>query len=96
MESVPDRLDLGDVFEIAKVWVNGQHAGIRQVPPYGFDIGALAVPGKNRLKIVVKTGCARDLNREDSAAFGRSMSATVYNSLEPGGMLGPVRLLYRR
>ena len=95
-KETPACLNLGEVFEIADVYVNGKTAGRRQVPPYVFDIGALAVPGNNRLRIEVRTGCVRDLNRGDSAAFGRSMSATVYNCLEPSGMLGPVKIQYRR
>jgi len=87
-------LDLGDVYEIVEVFLNGIPVGSRQSPPYRCDLSGAAKAGKNLLRVEVLTGCARDLTRGDSAAFGRSMSATVYNALPPGGLLGPVTLGY--
>ena len=92
----PTVLRLGEVWEIAEVSVNGQRAGIRQWTPYEYDIRGLTQIGENRLRVAVWTGRARETRRESSSAFGRSMSATVYNVLPPGGLLGPVTLGYEK
>ena len=68
--------------------------GTVQNTPYCFDIEDYAEKGKNSIRIEAQTGTARDTDSPDSAAFGRSMSADVYNVLEPGGMLGPVVACY--
>lgn len=95
-EEIPQILDLGAVYEICRVFLNGKEAGKAQNTPYTFEIAPYAAVGKNEIRIEVDTGTARDLQKADSFAFGRSMSASVYNSLEPGGMLGPVALYYRK
>jgi hypothetical protein len=44
-------LDLGDVRDLAEVWVNGTLAGTVWKPPYRVDITSAAIPGKNRIEI---------------------------------------------
>ncbi|MDO4284933.1 MAG: hypothetical protein Q4C60_06310 [Eubacteriales bacterium] len=90
----PTWLNLGEVYERCEVFVNGHSAGRAQNTPYRFRISEAAQSGKNELRIEVDTGIARRKGRDDQEAFGNSMSATVYNSLEPGGMLGPVSVWY--
>lgn len=46
-------LDLGEVKEIAHVFVNGKDAGISWVKPYQIDISKLVKKGENTLKIEV-------------------------------------------
>jgi len=46
-------LDLGEVHDLAEVWINGHLAGTAWKPPYRVDISALAEPGRNRLEIRV-------------------------------------------
>ena len=46
-------LDLGDVRELAEVFVNGKSAGILWKPPYRADITSLVKAGANELKIEV-------------------------------------------
>jgi hypothetical protein len=48
-------LDLGDVRELAEVFVNGKSAGVLWKAPYRADITALVKPGANELKIEVMT-----------------------------------------
>lgn len=91
---IPDYLYLGAVYEICTVYLNDKFAGSAQNTPYCFGIREYAVSGKNNLRIEVRTGTAGDTDRPDQAAFGRSMSADVYNVLEPGGLIGPVMLCY--
>jgi hypothetical protein len=46
-------LDLGHVGEVARVYINGQYAGISLFPPHCVDISSLLKPGKNFLIIEV-------------------------------------------
>jgi len=46
-------LDLGQVHDMAEVWVNGQPAGKRLWAPYRFDISGLMAEGPNRIRIRV-------------------------------------------
>lgn len=77
-------LDLGDVYETAEVWVNGQAAGVRICPPYRVFVGGLLRPGANTLAIEV----TNTLVKQQRDFLSR------YAQQEPSGLLGPVRLLY--
>lgn len=44
-------LDLGQVNDLAEVWINGQLAGTAWKPPYRIEISRFAQPGHNRLEI---------------------------------------------
>jgi len=46
-------IDLGDVRESARLWVNGQDAGILWHVPYRINIGKYLKEGNNTLKIEV-------------------------------------------
>lgn len=46
-------LDLGQVSEVAEVFVNGESAGVRICEPYTFDLSGLLTDGKNKLEIEV-------------------------------------------
>jgi hypothetical protein len=76
-------LDLGDVYETAEVWVNGQAAGVRICPPYRLEIGALLRQGANTLVIEV----SNTLVKQQHDFLSR------YAQQEPSGLLGPVRLV---
>jgi hypothetical protein len=54
-EKTSDRavIDLGRVFDMAEIWVNGTHAGKRLWAPYRFEIGSLLTGGTNTLRIRV-------------------------------------------
>lgn len=69
-------LDLGQVGEIARVWVNGADCGVGMWAPYRFDLTGPVKEGENELRIEVRNSMA---NRLEDA--GR-----------PSGLLGPVRL----
>ncbi|RIX59515.1 hypothetical protein D3P08_05055 [Paenibacillus nanensis] len=71
------QLDLGDVHELARLWVNGTEAGVRMWKPYVFDIGRHVQQGTNVLRVSVTNSLA---NRYDGQSF-------------PSGLIGPVRLL---
>ncbi len=44
-------LDLGQVYDLAEVWVNGKLSGTAWKPPYRVDITGAAVAGENRIEI---------------------------------------------
>jgi len=44
-------LDLGQVNDLAEVWVNGKSVGTAWKPPYRVDIGSAVVAGANRIEI---------------------------------------------
>ena len=77
-------LDLGDVYEMAEVAVDGRVLGVRVCPPYRFEAGALAA-GPHALEVTVT-------NTLDHAI--RDMFALTEPS-DPSGLLGPVALLAR-
>lgn len=77
-------LDLGDVYEIAEVFVNGEPAGARICPPYRFDVTNLVNDGRNELKIAVVNTFAKERGNN---IFDRAMAQ------EPTGLIGPVKLV---
>lgn len=76
-------LELGQVYETAHVWVNGQESGVRVAPPYRFDIGDLVHTGENTLRIEV----INTLVNRQRDFFSMTMP------MEPSGLLGPVRII---
>ena len=72
-------LDLGQVGEVAYVWVDGQKAGERIIPPYRFRF--TAIPGK-RVKLCVVTTSHLGYEQQDHFSS--------YMPFEPVGLLGPV------
>jgi len=46
-------LDLGQVHEVAQVWINGVDAGKVWMQPYQVDVTKLLKPGKNNIQITV-------------------------------------------
>ncbi|MBD2868582.1 hypothetical protein IDH41_08330 [Paenibacillus sp. IB182493] len=69
-------LNLGQVHEMARLWVNGREAGVRMWQPYSYRIGALLRQGRNVLTVAVTNSLA---NRYDGLSL-------------PSGLLGPVTL----
>lgn len=89
-ETAPVALDLGQVYEIATVYVNAELAGSAQFAPYRIDLKGLAKVGENTLRIDVKPNTARSERR---SPFMGGMQASTYNVMDPGGLLGPVTAL---
>jgi hypothetical protein len=77
-------VDLGQVYETAEVWLNGQAAGVRICPPYRLEVDRLLVPGTNTLVIEVTNTLVKE-QRDYLSRFAQQ---------EPSGLLGPVQLLY--
>ncbi len=51
--SVPSRLQLGEVFNVARVWVNGEDLGIVWTTPWCVNVTGKLKPGENELKVEV-------------------------------------------
>ena len=59
-------LDLGEVHEMAHVWLNGKDLGVRFMPPYRFDVPeGLMKSGENRLAVEVTSLGANRLRWND-------------------------------
>ncbi|MCI0157549.1 hypothetical protein KNO15_12680 [Leifsonia shinshuensis] len=80
--AAPHVLDLGQVFEIAGVRLNGLDLGTRVAPPYVFDVPAGVLAGSNTLEIDVTNTLAK-AQPDFFSAFAQQ---------EPSGLLGPVTL----
>ncbi|MHA6483296.1 glycosylhydrolase-like jelly roll fold domain-containing protein [Paenibacillus sp. strain BS8-2] len=75
-------IDLGEAFETAEIYLNGESVGVRIAAPYRFDISKLIREGRNSIAIEV----TNTLVLETPDIFSR------LGQLEPSGLLGPVRL----
>jgi hypothetical protein len=60
-ESQRIMLGLGEMNDIAEVYVNGKDAGVLWYPPYTAEITGLLEPGENRLEIAVTNNWANRL-----------------------------------
>jgi len=89
-------LDLGDVRELAEVFVNGKSAGVFWKAPFRADITSLVKPGANGLKIEVMNmwinRLAGDQKLPPEKKFTRT-NITLPWRIQPAGLLGPVRLI---
>ena len=77
-EDVGLRLELGEVYELADVWLNGRRVGTSWFPPHGLDLTGHVQPGRNQLRIDVPNILKNHLQPGEYA--------------RPSGLLGPVRL----
>ncbi len=89
LDTVPELalLCAEQVYEVMRVSVNGETAGLRLTPPYQLPVTGLLRPGKNTLCIEVAATPARDQLNYPSPPFDFS-----YEALEPTGMFGRVEL----
>lgn len=98
-------LDLGDVREVAEVFINGQSAGVLWKPPFRVDATALVKPGVNELKVEVMNLWINRVVHDQTLPPDKQLTRTNirydrwgtegWHSL-PSGLLGPVRLLPAR
>lgn len=76
-------LNLEEVYEIAEVFVNGNHAGVKICPSYCFEVTDFVVDGRNELTIDVTNTLGTE-NRE---------FMSQYTPIEPFGLFGEVTLI---
>ena len=95
-------LDLGEVYESAEVFVNGESAGILWCKPYGVAIGHLLKPGENILAVEVVNLMANRIRYMDRNEiswqnyFFVNIAYKPFNASDwpvmPSGLGGPVTL----
>lgn len=94
-------LDLGEVADVAEVYVNGQNAGISWLAPDRVDIGAHLQQGTNTLEVRVANRWINRLigDRQPDAEPVSFTAAPTYRpdaTLRPSGLIGPVRIVATR
>jgi len=91
-------LHLGNVANMAEVFVNGISCGTVWTAPYRVDISKALKQGRNELKIEVVNTWANRMIGDARLPVEKRISSTVYpfkmegKSLLPAGLLGPVRV----
>jgi len=98
------QLDLGDVREIAEVYVNDVKVGVTWMVPHVLDATPFLRPGRNTLRVLVTNllinkvlGMAEPDYKELNARYGERFPQPIENKTIlnpfPSGLLGPVRLI---
>jgi hypothetical protein len=95
------KLDLGQVGDVAEVFVNGKPAGIAWKPPYEVDVGSLVAAGTNKVEVRVANLWVNRLigDAQPGAAKVTFTAAPTYKPdapLRPAGLIGPVTLRVRQ
>jgi hypothetical protein len=91
-------LQLGDVRDVAHVWLNGSDMGILWMPPYEIDVTGIMKQGNNTLEIEVVNTWHNALRGADQGTppyngiWTNARYRTQGNDLLPAGLLGPVEL----
>jgi len=93
-------LDLGEVYELANVEVNGHAVGTVWCGPFSIEVTDAVRPGRNQLRLEVPNQMKNSLERSDG--FARALGgdgkrspepdATADFYMRPSGLLGPVVL----
>ncbi len=99
-------LDLGDVREIADVWVNGVQAGVAWKRPYRVDVSKVVREGANSVQVKVTnlwSNAVLGMPQPDYAALRAAYGVRFPDPVEwkrcrplPSGLLGPARLVMSR
>ncbi len=77
-----DVIDLGQVGEVAEVWLNGKYLGARINAPYKFSMKNAIKQGENELEIIVKSNLAHK----------RPDWFSSYMQIPPSGIIGEISL----
>jgi len=85
-------LEITEAWDSVEVFLNGRSLGIQVKPPFVYDLGELALDGKNHLAIEVATTAARDVNARVKSWILKKVFPVVLHST---GITGEVTL-YRR
>ncbi len=107
-EDVRAWIDLGKVYDVAEVFVNGQSAGVLWKEPYQLDITGLLKQGKNEFQIeVVNQWINRltgDMQLDPRDRYCRTNQPYITSDMEENsdetfriqtaGLLGPAKLIF--
>lgn len=92
-------LNLGNVKNIAEVWVNGQHIGVGWKYPFCFDITEAVHKGTNKVQVAVTNLWVNRLIGDAQPGVTNPVTHTALRYYEasspllPSGLLGPVSIL---
>lgn len=92
-------IDLGQVYNLAEVWVNGELAGTTWKPPYRVDITDFVTAGSNEIEIKsVNTWVNRLVGDaqpdvEEKVTLTTRQFYRANSPLTPAGLIGPVRII---
>ncbi len=96
-------LDLGSLWAVGEVWLNGKPLGVVWKPPYVLDVTSASHPGKNGLMVEVANTWSNRLVGDSTLPEEERLTQTnvLHNNgklwkgvpLQPSGLFGPVRLL---
>lgn len=92
-------IDLGEVRELAEVWLNGKNLGIVWAPPFRVDVGNKLKKTGNVLEIRVTNFWPNriigDAKHPENRPFTKTniLKLTAETPLMPSGLLGPVRVV---
>ncbi|MCR5465037.1 MAG: hypothetical protein K6F06_10960 [Bacteroidales bacterium] len=92
-------LDLGQVFNMAHVFVNGKDLGLLWKEPYKIDVSEALVEGDNTLEIKVTNSWGNRLIGDSALPKEERATKTSWDFYSPAdplptsGLLGPVRIL---
>ena len=94
-------VDLGEVCNLAEVYVNGVYCGTAWKQPYRVEVTEALKAGENTLEVrVANVWCNRLIGDEQPGAvrvaWTDSRSYRADDPLRPAGLLGPVRLVERK
>jgi hypothetical protein len=92
-------LDLGQVYNLAEVWVNGKLAGTAWRPPYRVDISKTLVAGNNQIEIKSVNLWVNRLIGDEQPGVKEKVTLTTRpfyradSPLVPSGLIGPVQII---
>lgn len=96
-------LDLGDLWAVGEVFLNGQSLGVLWKPPFVIDVTKSAVAGRNKLVVEVANTWSNRLVGDASVPEGERLTRTNVmhgagkrweeTPLLRSGLFGPVRLV---
>ncbi|MGB8833973.1 MAG: glycosyl hydrolase [Candidatus Sulfotelmatobacter sp.] len=86
-------LDLGEVHDVAEVWVNGQKIDSLIMRPYCMDVAPYLKPGSNHFEIIVTNTLRNRLVGDGAAGDPHFIMFLRRTFFMPSGLIGPVRLV---
>ena len=87
------QLDLGEVHDVAEVWINGRKIDSLIMRPYRMDIAPYLKAGSNHFEIVVTNTLRNRLVGDGASGDTHFVMFQRRTFFMPSGLIGPVRLV---
>ena len=96
-------LDLGEVANLAEVWINEMHSGVAWKPPFRVDVTNAIRLGNNKIRIQVtntwRNRLIGDAGLPSDKRIGWTQDRDTWfdpdTPLDPSGLLGPIQLVFK-